>query len=126
MSKFVVDTDTLQYVANALGALSQDFAQITSTTNGLTPQELGGQSVLSHLEHFDDSWVYGRNVIDEEISGMSRRLITAKSVYELIEQKVQQGARGRIDLGRWGVAHVGSGATRRLRKLSGMTITRAA
>jgi hypothetical protein len=107
MSKFVVDTDTLQYVSNALTALSQDFSAITSTTNGLTSQELGGRSVLSHLEQFDDSWRYGRSVIDEEISGMSRRLMTAKSVYELIEQKVQHGAKGTIDLGRWGFAHVG-------------------
>ncbi len=107
MSKFVVDTDTLQYVSNALTALSQDFSGITSTTNGLTPQEIGGQSVLRHLEQFDDSWRYGRTVIDEEIIGMSRRLMTAKSVYELIEQKVQHGAKGTIDLGRWGFAHIG-------------------
>jgi hypothetical protein len=107
MSKFVVDTDTLQYVSNALTALSQDFSGITSTTNGLTPQELGGVSVLRHLEQFDDSWRYGRTVIDAEISGMSRRLMTAKGVYELIEQRVQRGAKGTIDLGRWGFAHIG-------------------
>jgi hypothetical protein len=107
MSKFIVDTDTLRYVSNALTALSQDFSGITSTTNGLTPQEIGGQPVLSQLEQFDDSWRYGRTVIDDEIGGMSRRLMTAKGVYELIEQKVQNGAKGTVDLGRWGFAHLG-------------------
>jgi hypothetical protein len=108
MPKFVVDPDTLQYVSNALGALSQDFGQITSTTSGLTPQELGGRSVLRHLEDFDDRWSYGRTVVDEEITGMSKRLATAKHVYELIEEKVQHGANGTIDLGRWGTAHIGT------------------
>jgi len=109
MAKFVVDPDTLQYVSNALAALAQDFSAIAGTTSGLTPQEVGGQSVLRQLEQFDDSWRYGRSVIEQEIGGMSERLMTARRVYELIEQRVQRGAGGRIDLGRWGFAHVSGG-----------------
>jgi hypothetical protein len=107
MSKFVVDTETLQYVSNALVALSEDFSGIAQMTGGLTRQEIGGPSVLRGLESFDDSWSYGRMVIDEEIGGMSRRLASAKRVYELIEEKIQQGAKGTIELGRWGSAHIG-------------------
>src|SRR5579875_2619398 len=108
MSKFVVDPDTLGYVARALSALSGEFEGIARMTSGLQPQEVGGASVLRHLEQFDDSWRYGRTVIDTEIVGMSHRLETAREVYTLIEARIAAGARGTIDLGRWGVAHLGT------------------
>jgi hypothetical protein len=108
MPKFVVDPDTLGYVARALSALSAEFEGIARMTNDLQPAEVGGASVLRHLEQFDDSWIYGRTIIDEEIVGMSHRLETAREVYTLIEARVAAGARGTIDLGRWGVAHLGA------------------
>jgi hypothetical protein len=107
VAKFLVDSQTLQFVSNGLVDLRSCLSGIPQTTGALDAAELGGEPVRDALAQFDFRWRYGVGVITGEINSMEGRLGDAVRAYELIEQRVRRGAQGT------GTTVVGGGPPRR-------------
>ncbi len=108
MTKFIVDPETLGYVANGLVDLNTVLGEIPGMTEGAGPTPFGGEMVLDALERFDADWRVGRDLIAGEIASLQERLDDAMRAYTLIEERVREGATGVIDIGRLGFGVVGS------------------